>query len=254
MTRRTIGFVAFAAVVAAVCVRLGFWQLDRREERRALNAMLATRLGADLAPAFDAMRDSAGAQFRRATAHGVYDYANEFAVGSRTNQGSPGVHIITPLRVAGRETALLVNRGWVYSPDAMSVDLGRWVETDTTTVTGYLLAVARGADGPVATPTTPRTVRRLDADSIAARLPYPIAPFLIVQTAPPASPKDSATVRVAAPVLDEGPHLGYAVQWFAFALIALVGAAVIVRLDRRGNHHARPPSRVARSPLPRDGT
>ena len=254
MTRRTIGFVIFAGIVSAVCVRLGFWQLDRREERRALNAMLTTRLGADPGPAFDVMRDSATAQFRRATARGAYDFANEVAVGSRTHQGSPGVHVLTPLRIPGRDTALLVNRGWVYSPDAMSIDLGRWVEADTATVTGYLLALSRGGTGVVSIPANPRTVRRLDADSLAARLPYPIAPFLLVQTAPARAVADSATVRVATPVLDEGPHLGYAFQWFAFALIGLIGAAVIVRLDRRGSQHAREGTGMVRQPVPRDET
>jgi cytochrome oxidase assembly protein ShyY1 len=38
--------------------------------------------------------------------------------------------------------------------------------------------------------------------------------------------------------MDEGPHLGYAIQWFTFALIALVGAGVAVRADRRGSHRA----------------
>ncbi|HEX6053215.1 MAG TPA: SURF1 family protein [Gemmatimonadaceae bacterium] len=254
MTRRTIGFVIFAAIVSAVCVRLGFWQLDRREERRALNAMLATRLGADPEPVFDVIRDSATAQFRRATARGTYDFANEVAVGTRTHQGSPGVHVLTPLRVAGRDTALLVNRGWVYSPDAMRVDLGRWVEADTATVTGYLLVLPRGGAGQVSVPANRRTVRRLDLDSLGARLPYPIAPFLLVQTAPPRAVADSATVRVAAPVLDEGPHLGYAFQWFAFALIGLIGAAVIVRIDRRGSQHARGGRGMVRQPLPRDDT
>jgi len=234
MSRRTLGFVIFAIVVSAICVRLGFWQLARREERRALNAMLAERLGAGPAPALEVVRDSATAQYRRATARGTYDFTREFAVASRTNQGAPGVHIITPLRIAGGDTAILVNRGWVYAPDAMSVDLGRWVEPETATVTGYLIALPSKGRGGVSMPTVPRTVRRLDVDSIARRLPYPVAPFLLVQTAPARTVADSATVRVTAPVLDEGPHLGYAIQWFAFALIGLIGAALTVRADRRG--------------------
>lgn len=246
MSRRTLGFLIFAVAVSAACVRLGFWQLDRRAERRAMNEMLATRLGAEPLPATDAMRDSATAQYRRATAQGLYDFANELAVASRTNQGSPGVHIITPLRMAGTDTVFLVNRGWVYSPDAMSIDFGRWVEPETASVTGYLLPLTRGGRGGVSTATNSRTVRRLDADSLTQRLPYPIAPFLLVQTAPPRSAADSATVRVTAPVLDEGPHLGYALQWYAFALIGLIGAAAIARMDRRGRgrrHFAAPPPR-----------
>ena len=250
MSRRTLGFVIFAIVVSAICVRLGFWQLARREARRALNAMLAERLGATPAAALDVIRDSATAQYRRATAHGTYDFGNEFAVGARTNQGSPGVQIFTPLRVAGRDTAILVNRGWVYAPDAMTVELGRWVETDTATVTGYLIALPRNGRGSVSTSTAPRTVWRLDADSIARRLPYPVAAFYLVQTAPPRPVPDSATVRVTAPVLDEGPHLGYAIQWFAFGLIGLIGAGMTVRADRRAGGRRQLAATVPRQRAP----
>jgi surfeit locus 1 family protein len=157
---------------------------------------------------------------------------------------------MTPLRIAGRDTAILVNRGWVYSPDAMTVELGRWVEADTATVTGYLIAFPRNGPGSVSTPTAPRTVRRLDADSIGRRLPYPVPPFYLVQTAPPRSVADSATVRVTAPVLDEGPHLGYAIQWFAFAVIGLIGAAFTVRADRRAGGRRQLPATAPRPRAP----
>jgi surfeit locus 1 family protein len=245
---RTLAFVIFAIAVSAGCVRLGFWQLHRLGERRASNAMLASRLGVAPQPARDVMRDSAGARFRRATARGVYDFANELALASRTRQGSPGVNIITPLIVAGTDTALLVNRGWVYAPDAMSADFGRWKEPDSATVRGYLLEVGRGGRGSVFTGTHPRTVRRLDLDSLSARLPYPVSPFLIVQTEAASTAADSTPVRVATPLLDEGPHLGYAMQWFAFALIGLVGAVFGVHLERRGGGRRR---LAATPPAPR---
>ena len=44
--------------------------------------------------------------------------------------------------------------------------------------------------------------------------------------------------------MDEGPHLGYAIQWFSFAVIALVGAAVAVRADRRGSYHEKGSART----------
>jgi len=230
-----VAFVVFALVVAAGCVRLGFWQLHRLGERRALNAMLAARLGGTIVPVRDIARDSSSAAFRRVTASGTYDFANEFALASRTRQGSPGVNIITPLRIAGTDTAVLVNRGWVYAPDAMTVDLPRWREADAATVTGYVTAMEPTAANAVSA-TDARVLRHLYRDSLAARLPYPIVPFLLVatDTSRVAAAGDSTPARLLAPTLDEGPHLGYAIQWFAFALIAVVGAVVGVRADRRG--------------------
>jgi surfeit locus 1 family protein len=243
VSRRAFAFLIFAIVVSAGCVRLGFWQLDRLRQRRATNAMLVDRLSSPPRAARDVMRDSATAGFRRATATGTYDFANEFALAARTREGSPGVNLVTPVRLAGTDTAVLVNRGWVYAPDAMTADFKRWTEPADANVTGYLVAIGRGARGPASAATNARVVRRLDLDSLGKRLPYPVAPFILVQIDAPASTPVAPTesnappatpARLAVPVLDEGPHLGYAFQWFAFALIGLVGAAFGIRADRRG--------------------
>lgn len=253
MSRRALAFVLVAVVVAAGCVRLGIWQLHRLAQRRALNAMLAARLESPAVPVQALLPDSTSA-YRRASATGTYDFANELSLAARTHQGSPGVNIVTPLRLAGTDTAILVNRGWVYSPDAERVDFSRWLEHTAATVTGYLLPLNRGGRGPAMSPVSPRVVRRLDFDSLAKRLPYPIARFVLVVTPEPRgqagtpAPRDSTPARLPLPLMDEGPHLGYAIQWFSFALIALVGGAVGVRLDRRGSYHAQ---RVhVRSPNP----
>jgi surfeit locus 1 family protein len=244
VSRRAFAFVIFAIVVAAGCVRLGFWQLHRLAERRAANARLAGRLSMPAAPAVDAMRDTASAAYRRATATGTFDFGDELSLASRTREGSPGANIITPLRMAGADTAVLINRGWVYAADAMSVDFARWREPNDAAVTGYLLEIPRGGRGTVSAPSSPRVIRRLEYDSLAKRLPYPIAPFMLVATenrssGPLSAPRDSTPARLPPPLLDEGPHLGYAIQWFAFAVIGLVGAAVVARADRRGSHHAK---------------
>ena len=243
MSRRALAFVLFAIVVAGGCIRLGFWQLHRLADRRAANSKLADRLSMPAAPALEAMRDTATAEYRRATATGTFDWDNELSLASRTREGSPGANILTPLRVPGTDTAVLINRGWVYAADAMSVDFARWREPNDAAVTGYLLVIPRGGRGTISATSSPRVVRRLEYDSVAKRLPYPIAPYILVATenrspgSPPTS-RDSTPARLPPPLLDEGPHLGYAIQWFAFAVIGLVGAAVVVRADRRGSHHA----------------
>jgi len=246
VSRRALAFLIFAILVSSGCVRLGFWQLDRLRQRRATNAMLIDRLASPPRPVRDVMRDSATAGFRRATATGTYDFAHEFALAARTREGSPGVNLVTPMRLAGTDTVVLVNRGWVYAPDAMTADFKRWTEPAATTVTGYLVAIARGVHGSASAATNPRVVRHLDLDSLTRRLPYPVAPFVLVQTdsAPTAATTPAALAssntpaaapaRLSFPVLDEGPHLGYAFQWFAFAFIGVVGAVFGIRADRRG--------------------
>lgn len=244
MTRRSIGFLVFAIVVSAVCVRLGLWQLHRLGERRALNARLASRLTMPPVDVRAALGDSASAAYRRVSATGTYDFADELSLASRTRQGSPGINLITPLRMAGTDTAVLVNRGWVYAADAMTADVARWTERPDAAPTGYLLELPRGSTGAFTASSHPRVVRHLDYDSLAKRLPFPIARFMLVatDTAPGAYgsvARDSTPARLTAPLMDEGPHLGYAIQWFAFAAIGLVGGVVAVRSDGPGRYHAR---------------
>jgi len=116
---RVPAFVAFAVLSAAVFVRLGFWQLHRLTERRARNALVVSRLQA---PETDITTltgrgDSASIRFRRARIVGTPDYDHELIYASRSYKGSPGVNILTPVHIAGRDTAVIADRGWVYAPD-----------------------------------------------------------------------------------------------------------------------------------------
>jgi len=179
ISRATVFFGAFAVAVSLGCVRLGFWQLERLSERRASNALVMARL-AEAAVPLQRLPHNSTVRFRRATARGTYDFENEFVVTSRSRHGSPGVHVITPLRMSTNDTALLVNRGWAYSPDGMRVDLALFREDSIAVVDGFVEEYS-AAEGPVATPSVERAVRRLDRDSIAARVPYLLAAMVLVQ-------------------------------------------------------------------------
>jgi surfeit locus 1 family protein len=232
-SRGTLAFAVFTAVVSIGCIRLGFWQLERLRERRAANALVMGRLSEAPTP-LRGILATAGVRFRRATASGTYDFANEFVLTSRGRHGSPGVHVITPLRFADSDTAVLVNRGWVYTPDGMRVDLTLFREDTNAVVDGFVeeFSVAQGA---VSTPSVAKAVRRLNRDSIAARLPYPVAHLILVQQKDSgefAAVKRGTPVRIEPPPLDEGSHRSYAIQWFGFALVGIAGSFLVLRRDR----------------------
>lgn len=248
MNRRTLAFAVFAIAVALGCVRLGFWQLSRLAERRARNAAIAARLDAPPVPLATALADSASAEDRQVQFAGVFDYEHEVVYTSRTRRGSPGVQLITPMRLADG-SAVLVNRGWVYSPNGISVDLSKWREGDSATVNGYLQAFAPSvASGPVSTPSSLRAVRHLVRDSLAALVPYPVAPLVVMRRD---GAGDTGEVkhpfRVDLPALDEGPHKSYAIQWFAFAAIGLVGTGAVLARARKSAPAAPAPNASRRA-------
>ena len=207
---------------AALCARLGVWQLDRLGQRRVWNAEVEARLAAPpvrlasgLTPAgADSLR------YRRVEASGVLAFADQRTEPNRSFRGTPGVYVVTSLRFLDG-TGVLVQRGFAYAPDGMTADLASLAEPETTVVRGLLLE--------------PTGRHAVHPDS--ARLGYPLFPLVIRRTASaPGVPPQLATVGL--PPLDEGPHLSYAFQWFSFAVIAVVGGVILARRGGAGSSPA----------------
>lgn len=246
--------LVLALLVAAICVRLGFWQLSRLHEKQALNARLVSALAAPpRAPeAADSLAEAGSDALRRGrfTARGRYDETRQFLLMGRAKDGEPGVGVVTPLLPADGGPALLVDRGWIPSYDAATAQPERFPAPGERTVTGLAEPLARGGPGTRRTRyfrveidslevwSTPR----LDADSVAARLPYRVRPW-VLRALPDAA--DSLEVlqaaesgpfagplRMAPRPYDEGMHRSYAGQWFAFAAITLIGSIVLVLKGR----------------------
>ncbi|MDB4917508.1 MAG: Surfeit locus 1 family protein [Gemmatimonadetes bacterium] len=228
MSRPIQVFCGFAVVAAVLFTRLGFWQLSRLSERQAHNAMVLDHQLESPAPFSALPPDTAQAHYRIASVVGRFDYDHELIISGRTRRGSPGVEFVTPVRVAGSDTAILVNRGWVYSPDAQFVERARWREGDSAHVTGY--AELYSADTNVTNAKDTHVIRRMSRRDITVRIPYPVANFYIVAVGDTADLTHPA--RRGLPALDEGSHRGYAFQWFSFAAIALIGAGIVVRRER----------------------
>lgn len=208
-----VAALLMGVVTAAVCARLGIWQLDRRAERRAWNAEVAARMAAPplaletgivTAPP-DSLR------YRRVQARGVFAFGDQRTESNKSLHGRPGVFVVTPLRFADG-TGVLVQRGFAAAPDGMTVDAARLAEPESATVAGVLLV-----------PTG-----RLAVHPESVGVGYPLLPLVIRRTKPSAGMPEGLAIAPM-PALDAGPHLSYAIQWFAFAAIALVGGVVLAR-------------------------
>ena len=180
-------------------------------------------LASDHAPPFAAIRG------RYVALAGRYDESRQVVIGGHVNQDTPGVEVVTPL-VLDDGTAVLVDRGWIPVAEAGPVSLEPYSEPGAHRVIGYPESLATGRPSPpLAVRNWPKgTVywgRDLDLDTLAARLPYRLAPYALRQAPGPGVPARPARSRPEP--LDEGMHLGYAIQWFSFAVILLGGSAAL---------------------------
>jgi surfeit locus 1 family protein len=217
--------VAGFVVVALVCARLGIWQVHRLRERRATNATLLRARSEAPIDLLAYRSDSANAG-RTVKARGHYDHADDVVVRGREVGGVPGVEIVSPLIIDHKNAAVLVDRGFVPAPDAVSVVSDSFREPGEREVQGYLSPVASGRGIPL-THGGRTTWARLDLAALQDRIPYRLYPFAIVQSPDSSLPRFPR--RQPPPDLDDGPHLYYAIQWFSFSIIALVFAGTMAR-------------------------
>ena len=229
-TWKRLPLTLLVVLLALVCVRLGFWQLARRAQRLASNAQIEQRLDAPPVRLTGPVAHPEQLAFRYAAVSGSFDYDNEIIVlQSQSRDDQPGVQIVTPMRIAGSSVAVLVDRGWI--PDANSSPARRKAFRGpvATQIRGlvHLLPTSAASAAPAA-----QSGKRLDAwpvidiPRLQQQMPYRLLPFYLEQAPAPGAPDlpwQDATV-----MLDEGPHLGYAVQWFTFAVVLVVGYVVVV--------------------------
>jgi len=223
-------------VVAAVCVRLGFWQLDRREQKGDANDALAARMEAEPITLDAAPSDTAGLRYRRVVAAGEWDGERSIVLPGRAYRGSPGGHVLTPLRIADG-SAVLVVRGWAPAADGATVPLDALAASGRDSVAGILdrftdqsETLAPRADRDV--DAFRRVWYAIDQDALRGQFPYPLADVTVRQARRPGDP--DYPIALEPPILDAGPHLGYAIQWFSFAAIALIGwVAMLLRRNDR---------------------
>jgi surfeit locus 1 family protein len=232
MRVRHWAFVATTITVAAGCVALGFWQLSRLSDRRAKNALIRSRLalppielsGPDLPPDL--------AAYRPAVASGSFDSGHQIILLNRSYNDEPGGHLITPLLLATGGPAILVDRGWIDYDLSTSGDLSSLDPKGSIQIRGILLA-SQPEPGWAILSDPPsdgewrRSWRNLNLERLQEQFPYPLLPVYLAQT----EPVDQAELPRpdAAIDLSEGPHLSYAIQWFAFALIAIIGGGIWLR-------------------------
>jgi surfeit locus 1 family protein len=248
-SRRYILITLLVIAAMAVMARLGVWQLERREQRIARNADLAAKLeaapislnAAALAVQWPLPEDRTEVRNLPAEAAGEYDFSNQLLLVQQNYREMPGAHLVVPLVLEGGRQAVLVDRGWVPFDDVQS---GRWQQYDDqrgpVTIRGRVqpsqILFGRAADQASASSAAQQAKTewyRIDIEAIQKQMPYTLLPVYLLE-APGPEGNTTLPYRIE-PVVDlsEGPHLGYALQWFAFAVVAGVVYVGVVRARLR---------------------
>lgn len=230
--------VALTAIVAFVAA--GLWQVDRHGQRQSLNDEIDARLAAPVVALDEVVSLPPGdIRFREVTATGRLDTSEEVILVLQSLDGVSGHRVLTPLLTPeGKFDAVLVDRGWVpLALDQPRQDAFAGPAGDVT-VTGFVLTTqTRGRSIPDVENLT--QIGRVDIERLQQQVPYDLAPVFLHLSE---RLDDSAELPRLSPLpsLDPGrPHLSYAVQWFLFAAVVVVGYVVLMlRTSRRDDGDA----------------
>lgn len=248
-----MGALAFTIVFAVACVALGQWQFARRAEARAAIDLLNRNYDRPAVPVGEVLTtlgaSDPDSQWRPVTVTGTYWEGGVRYVRNRPTNAGVGFEQLAPL-VAADGTTLIVDRGWVTAnADNSAPATTPALPTGTVTVVSRLIPaepVIAGRDAPAGQIATIHPAA-FDGEHAVESTIHVYANWYgkVAHESP------SATIGVPweKPVLDEGPHLSYALQWYVFAVMGFIGWGWALRKEAAGET---PPPRQLRSGRPRD--
>ncbi|TAN48720.1 MAG: SURF1 family protein [Methylococcaceae bacterium] len=224
--------IVLVLLLVALFVRLGFWQLSRAEEKRALLAANSERAAQPPLTRLPGDEQAEPLRYRKVRLMGYYDAARQVLLDNQVYNGRVGYQVLTPLIASGEPCAVLINRGWVPAspmrsqlPELPMNQLDAQVEgrIDHFQSTGWRLQGADALDSNF-----PVVAQYVDAEQLSKRLGYCLKSYqiLMVPEAGEGYVRDWKMQHI-----DPDKSLGYAVQWFALAL-GLAGYSVWVALRR----------------------
>jgi surfeit locus 1 family protein len=234
---------ALTAVVVAVLIGLGFWQLDRAEQKRALHEFIGRR-ASELPIALED-QDLDGGRLadwhgRRAVARGTYLSATQVLLDNQVSGGRAGYLVYTPFRLAGHARAVLANRGWLAAGPRRDILPPVAPPGEPSVIRGVIAPPPAGGIKLRRSDELERLegglirVQRLETESLELALGLDLLPFTMVL--PPDTDQGLQSMSVNRRS-DWTRNQGYAVQWFALA-----GALVVIHLilSSRGDSGSQP--------------
>lgn len=230
---RWILAIVVGLFLAVAFVQLGLWQLSRLDERQTYNATVTARIDSEPRP-LDGLvvqfgDDPAALVDRSAVVTGRYINGNEFFSVGRNYDGLTGTLVMTPLEL-DNGSVMIVVRGLVPVGTPGPPAVGYETPSGVVTLTGRL----DDGEEPLRIGEPPpddgvlRQISRVDLAYIDTWYEGGVLPINLILESQTPSDAGETPIPVPGSELTEGSHLGYAVQWFAFAIIVVVGVGALV--------------------------
>jgi surfeit locus 1 family protein len=224
-------------IAMGVMARLGIWQLDRLDQRKAFNSRVQAQLDQaelDLTSEYDA-GNLADMEYRSVRVIGQYDHSQQIALRNQHWQNQWGVHLVTPLHISNSDQVVLVDRGWIPAGDFESGDWSKYDQPGLVEIRGMIRASQSKADFGSRRDATPQPGAEpmqawnfVNISQLESQITGPLLP-IYVQAGPDPSWTGLPYRSLPELELTEGPHMGYAIQWFAFAAVLGLGYPYFIK-------------------------
>lgn len=220
-------------IVMAICIKLGLWQYDKAGTKQALQQRLEQAM--QMAPVSlpQTITDIEGWRYRRVKFVGTYEPRYQVLLDNQVENTVVGYHVLTPLHLAGAKQFVLIDRGWVAAASnrqAPAID----TPTGEQQIEGDIaipLAKFFTLESPATADSRWQAVwQHVDMARYAKAVPFAIKPYLV--RLDPQSKAGGYSRNWPKPGERVTMHLGYAYQWFGFAL-TLLGIYVVLNVKKK---------------------
>ena len=233
--KAVLAMTIFVVVVLPALIALGFWQLNRAEEKAKLQAEYDARSQDKVVRIAGRVQALEALRYYKVEATGFYNTDYEILIDNRVQRGQVGYHVITPLRINNSDVHVLVNRGWI--PQGRTREELPQIETTDGLqhVTGLAMVPLMNqfqlGETILESRRWQRVWQALDLELYQGLAPFPLQPVVVLM-----DPDNNALGFVRSwKRLDSGIaiHQGYAFQWFSLAAaLLIIYAFVVVRAKR----------------------
>lgn len=210
-------------LLVVLFVHLGRWQYQKAQ---VLIARQQAFLSHDIVqfPHWLPTKELKAWQNRKVKVRGHYEPQYQFLLDNQVMEDRAGYHVLTPFKISNSEQYILINRGWVEAQATHSVLPTVDVPSDNISLEGWIKLPSRKIftlEHKLANPVWHRVWQSLDMDEYIKLVPFPVVPAVILLDAN--SSAGGGFVRHwEAPQERIVMHLGYAYQWFGFAVSSLL--------------------------------